>query len=349
MSMSPRIQLLSAYAAIYLIWGSTYLVIRLGIETMPPFLFAGIRFLAAGIPLLLFLALRGAKMPTGRQWLQSSIVGALMLAGGNGMVTLGEKTVPSSIAALLITTVPLWIVVLDALVWRRSRLGWSSVAGLACGFFGVVLLVGPAGSDAEQLHLPGVLILLSAALSWAIGSLRGRDAKQASNPLVVVGAQSVAGGLVLVLLAAARGEFAAFHPGQTAPGAWVAIVYLAFFGTVVALSAYHYLLRHQPASSVATYAFVNPIVAVLLGVGLGGESLHSRQLMAGALIVGAVALLHSTRMRRKRRPIEESVEGASIQAAARACGAEVALADDLATAGRSPLTRPSHSATRSNV
>lgn len=342
-----RPKLVAAYAAVYLIWGSTYLAIRIGIETLPPFIFASTRFLIAGLPLLAFMALRGAAMPTGRQWMRSALVGGLMLAGGNGMVTLAEKTVPSSIAALLITTVPLWMVILDALVWRRSRLGLVSVAGLVCGFLGVVLLVGPAGSDAAGLHLPGVLALLFAALSWAIGSLYSRQAKQASHPLVAVGAQMIGGGAVLLVMAVSRGEFIDLNLSHTSGSSIISILYLAVFGTIVALSAYNYLLRNQPASSVATYAFVNPVVAVILGVGFGGEQLGGRELMAGALIVGAVVLLHRARVRRSS---ELSVEGASAdagQAAARLGGRELAEGPDAAAGTRSPLTNPNQAATRS--
>jgi drug/metabolite transporter (DMT)-like permease len=269
-----------------------------------------------------------------RLWAYATVLGGLMLAGGNGLVTFAEQTVPSSIAALIITTVPLWMVLLDALVWRRSRLGIASVAGLMCGFLGVVLLVGPAGDAKVQLDWLGVAALLTASLSWAIGSLLSRDLSQHKNPLVAVGAQMTAGGFVLLLVSGLRGEWTQIDLAQVSRGSAIAILYLAIFGSIIALSAYAYLLRNQPASSVSTYAFVNPIVAVTLGVVFAGEILAQRQWLAGILIVGAVILLHRARTQRIRRP-EIEVE------AAPAAGAQ-----PVADAVRTPLTSPSSSATR---
>jgi drug/metabolite transporter (DMT)-like permease len=332
--ISPRGKLYAAYAAVYLIWGSTYLAIRIGVETLPPFSFAATRYLLAGLPLLAWLRSRGHGGMSVRLWAHSALLGGLMLAGGNGLVTFAETTVPSSIAALLITTVPLWMVLLDALVWRRSRLGVASVAGLACGFLGVVLLVGPAGDAVGRLDWVGVGALLTASLSWAIGSLLSRSLAQPKNPIVAVAAQMTAGGSILLIVAGLRGEWSQIDLAEVSRGSVIAILYLAVFGSVVALNAYAYLLRNQPASSVSTYAFVNPVVAVTLGVVFAGEMLVQRQWLAGILIIGAVILMHRARLQRARRPDHEMD------------GKPERRTQAAADAVRTSLTSPNSSATR---
>ena len=300
MSKPSRLSILAAYAAIYIIWGSTYLVIRIGIETIPPNLLAATRFLAAGIPGLFLFQLRSKSPVSGRQWANAVLIGTLMLAGGNGLVTWAELRVPSSIAALLITSVPLWMVLLDAFVWRRAKMSPAVWLGLISGVGGVVLLVGPSGADAAAVDPLGAAALVLASLFWALGSLYSRGADQPASPLLSVSMQMVGGGAVLLLVSVLRGEFESFVLADVSRASALATLYLTFLGSIVALSCYVWLLRHQPASSVSTYAFVNPIVAVILGWAVAGEQLGPRTLIAGVLIVGAVLLIHYTKLRSTR-------------------------------------------------
>lgn len=295
----PRAAILAAYAALYVIWGSTYLGIRVGIATLPPFGMAATRFLLAGALLYGWARLRGAPRPTARQWGAAAVVGALLLLLGNGGVTWAEQRVPSGVAALLIATEPLWIVLLG---WRRpggTRPSLATALGLALGIAGVVVLVGPgassAGPPSGHVDLRGAAVVLAGALSWAAGSLwatgpGGRARLPASAPLTT-GMQMLTGGALLLGASAAAGEPAAFHPTAVSPASVAALGYLIVFGSIVAFSAYVWLLGVEPPARVATYAFVNPVVAVLLGWAVAGEALTGRVVVAAAVIVGAVVLL----------------------------------------------------------
>lgn len=299
-----RLAIVSSLAAVWVVWGSTYLVIAIAIETIPPFTMAASRFLVAGILLLAFARLRGLPWPAARQWGAATLVGTLLLVGGNGLVTWAEQTVPSSIAALLITTVPLWMTVLDGLVYGGARPRRRTWVGLVLGFVGVGILVRPTGDELGALPLFGTLALLLAAFSWANGSLWSRRLPLPESPLMAVGAETLTGGLVLALLAGLRGEFGALQLADvSARSAW-SLVYLVFFGSIAALTAYQYLLRTISASAVSTYAFVNPIVAVSLGWWVAGEPVTPRVLVAGGLIVTAVVVILGTwkRVPRVGRP-----------------------------------------------
>ncbi len=311
----PRAALLAAYAALYVIWGSTYLAIRYGIATLPPFGMAGVRFVLAGALLYGWARLRGAPRPTGRQWGGAAVVGALLLLVGNGGVTWAERSVPSGVAALLIASEPLWIVLLGW--WRPGAAargprpgGWTAL-GLALGLVGVGALVVPGAADAlrqgaaagaapgghapARVDLVGAAVVLLGALSWAAGSLwsasaAGKSRLPASAPLAT-GMQMLVGGALLLGASVAAGEPAAFRPGAVSAASLVALAYLAVFGSIVAFSAYVWLLGVEPPARVATYAFVNPVVAVLLGWAVAGEALTGRVLAAAAVIVAGVVLL----------------------------------------------------------
>jgi drug/metabolite transporter (DMT)-like permease/heme-degrading monooxygenase HmoA len=298
-----RALVLAAYAAVYLVWGSTYLAIRYGVATLPPFGMAAVRFLLAGALLYGWARLRGAPRPSARAWGAAAVAGALLLLVGNGGVTWAEQRVPSGLAALLVATEPLWIVLLawwrPGAARRGPRPGRWTAAGLLLGLLGVGVLVAPGaargGGAAGGVDALAALVVLLAALAWAAGSLwsasgPGRARLPASAPLAT-GMQMLAGGALLALASAAAGEPAAFRPGLVAPASVAALGYLAVFGSVVAFSAYTWLLGVEPPARVATYAFVNPVVAVLLGWAVAGEALTGRVAAAGALIVGAVVLL----------------------------------------------------------
>lgn len=302
----PRAAILAAYAALYLIWGSTYLGIRFGIATLPPFGMAAVRFLIAGALLYGWARARGAPRPTVGQWGAASVVGALLLLVGNGGVTWAEQRVPSGITALLIASEPLWIVLLGWLRPGGTRPTMTTALGLGLGLAGVVVLVGPGamsggsgtggnGAGGNHVDLVGAAVVLAGALTWAAGSLwstgpAGR-ARLPASPSLTTGMQMLTGGAFLFGASVLAGEPARFDPRAVAATSLVALGYLAVFGSIVAFSAYVWLLGVEPPARVATYAFVNPVVAVALGWAVAGEPVGARVVVAAAVIVGAVVLL----------------------------------------------------------
>jgi drug/metabolite transporter (DMT)-like permease len=293
-----RLRVVAAFAAIYLIWGSTYLGIRIAIETLPPFLTAGLRFIIAG-PLLYAWARRnGAPRPTGTQWRAAAIVGGLLLLGGNGLVTWGEQRVSSGLAALLVATVPLWMVLLDWLFMRGGRPAGKVFLGLILGLIGIVLLIGPTDLLGEhRVDLVGVAMLLLAALSWAIGSLYARRAPLPDAPLLGTSLEMIAGGVLLLLASGIKGEWVQVDLASVSLRSWLALGYLTLLGSIVAFTAYTWLLRISTPARVATYAYVNPVVAVVLGWAVVGEVLTGQMLLAAVVIVLAVVVITAGRAR----------------------------------------------------
>ncbi len=300
MKPARPVLLIAAFAAVYLLWGSTYLAIKYAVATMPPFLLAGSRFVLAGS--ILMLAGRASatyERPTLAQWRTSLIVGSMLLAGGNGLVVLSERTLPSSLAALLIASEPFWIVLLGWWWLGQARPSGRVVLGLLLGFGGVYLLVGEqltAGSGRAQLV--GVGLVLLAAFSWAAGSIYGLRAPRPRSPVLASGMQMLAGGALLLLLGTATGEWRGLEPGRFGAAAWLGWGYLVVFGSLVAFTAYSWLLQHAPPARVATYAYVNPVVAVLLGWVLLGEKMTVQMLVGAAVIVGSVVLI-TTQQKKK--------------------------------------------------
>jgi drug/metabolite transporter (DMT)-like permease len=289
---SPALGVAGAFAAIYLIWGSTYLGIRIAIESLPPLLMASCRFLLAGGLMYAWARLRGAPHPHRRHWPQAAWIGGFMLLGGNGGVSWAEQRVSSGAAALIIATVPIWVALLDSLRPGGRKPGAWEIAGLMLGPAGVALLVGPAaGASAERVDGLGAAVLIGAALSWTIGTLRAPRADLPKSKTLAIAMQMLCGGALLLVAGLGTGEWARFSPSAVTPRSILALLYLALFGSLVAFSAYMWLLHHCPPARVATYAFVNPIVAVFLGWALAGEPLGPRTLLAGSIIVSAVALI----------------------------------------------------------
>lgn len=288
----PTGKLLAAFAALYVIWGSTYLAIRFAIETIPPLLMAAARFLVAGSLLFLWARSRGAPRPTPRQWRDAAVVGGLLFVGGNGAVVVAEQWVPSGLVALLVASVPLWMVLVD---W-----GWGSgdrpsarvASGLLLGFAGVGVLAGSPGAGAGgALEFFGAGLVVAGSLAWATGSIYARHADVPARPRLWVGMQMLAGGVLLLPVAVAAGELSRLHPGAVSLKSVLALVYLIVFGALVAFSAYIWLLGVSTPARVGTYAYVNPIVAMVLGWALAGEPLTFRSLLAGAIIVGSVVII----------------------------------------------------------
>jgi len=288
---TPVAAVVVALLIVYTVWGSTYYAIRVAIDTMPPLLMASVRFLIAGGLMYALAVRRGDRRndrPSLRQWRSALIIGAAMLAVGNGGVTVGEQYVPSGIAALLVATVPLWMVLL-ARLFAGERLHPLAAAGIGVGLAGVALLLRPgAGGGAAVVAM---LALLVSPLGWAAGSLYARRAHLPSRPLVATGMEMLAGGVVLGLAAAARGELGQVHLHAISVRSGLAFAYLIVFGSLVAFTAYIWLLRHASTSLVATYAYVNPLVAVLLGWALLGERITAQTLVAAGVIVVAVAMI----------------------------------------------------------
>jgi drug/metabolite transporter (DMT)-like permease len=284
---------LAAYVAIYLIWGSTFLGMRLAIDSIPPLLMAGGRFIIAGVLLYSVMRWRGDVAPNRRQWLNAIIIGAMLVTAGNGGVCWAQQTVPTSIAALIVASVPLWIMLADW--WRPNGLrpALTTVLGLIAGFIGVGMIVLSKDDQGTRLVDPlGAGVLLTGNICWALGSIYSRQTKvKAPSPLLGVGMQMIAGGVLDVTIGLLLGEGRDFHPDQiTAVSAW-AFVYLTFVGSLVAYTAYVWLLTVSSTAKVSTYAYVNPVIAVMLGhVGLKEALPHSLAL-AGLLILVAVVLI----------------------------------------------------------
>jgi drug/metabolite transporter (DMT)-like permease len=289
----------AALGAVYVVWGSTYLAIRVAVRTIPPLLSASTRYLVAGILLYAWAVRRGGRegdRPRAIHWRSAAIIGTVMLFGGNGLVSLAEQTVPSSLAALLIASVPLWMVVIRLGILReRSR--WAEIAGLVLGFGGIAMLVDPFGDGSADPV--GVGLLLVAALCWGSGSLYARRASLPARPLVGTGMEMIVGGLVCLVVAAATGEFADLELARISIPSLLGVGYLIVFGSWVGFAAYVWLLRAARTSLVSTYAYVNPVVAVVLGWAILGEAISLQTLIAGGVVLAAVALIVSAEPKRE--------------------------------------------------
>lgn len=287
----------SALIAVYIVWGSTYLAIRFVVETMPPFLAAGFRFLIAGAVLYIFTRLRGDKAPLRLEWRSAAIVGFFLLVGGNGAVMWAEQRVASGIAALMIASVPLWIALLDAIRPGGRRPDRWVIVSVLAGFAGIIILIGPAqfiGSE-DRVDLVGMAVLLFAAFSWAIGSLYNRGANLPASPLLGTGMEMLAGGLGLLILGTVVGEWSQMEFAEFSTNSLLGFAYLVVFGSWVGFASYIWLLRVAPITLVSTYAYVNPLVAILLGSLLAGEALTTRVMLAALFILGSVVVITMNR------------------------------------------------------
>ena len=285
-----------ALLAVYLIWGSTYLAIRVVVTGhLPPLLSMGVRFAIAGALLVTAVRIRagaGALAVTRRQLATCAVVGVLLLCGGNGFVALAERDVPSGLAALLVSTTPLWIVVLGLAAGLRPR--WLSLVGTLIGFAGTAVLVRPGGAGA--IAWQGVALVLTGTVAWAIGSLYSRRRPSPANAFAAAAYQMLAGGAALVIGGLARGEARGIEFTAVPPSAWWALVYLVVFGSLVAYTAYFWLLANAPLQLVTTYAYVNPVVAVVLGWALLSEPVTAQVVVGGALaVVGVMVVISSER------------------------------------------------------
>lgn len=287
-----RTAIIVAFAAIYLIWGSTYLGIRIAIETMPPFLMASVRFLIAGGVLFAFLKLRGAPWPTRHQWIANTVIGTFLLLGGNALVAWAEQYVPSGITALLIGVGPLFIVLTEWAWPGGSRPTAITLGALLLGFVGVAWLAAPWESVSNGgLHAGGALAILAACVFWSIGSIYSRHAKHGADPFLAAALQMLGGGVAILVAAILHGDLGQFDFAAISARSWGAFAYLVIAGSLIAFSTFVWLMKHSTPARVSTYAYVNPIVAVFLGWLVLGEPVTSRTLVASAIIVTAVAII----------------------------------------------------------
>jgi drug/metabolite transporter (DMT)-like permease len=314
MAAPKRVWIILAFAALYLIWGSTYLGILFAIQSIPPFLMAGTRFFLAGAIMYAVARWQGAPRPTAVTWKNSLIIGACLLLGGNGGVTISEKWVPTGLAALLVATVPIYIALLGWLsrtAPRPTRWVWLGLFG---GFVGVGILVGPAltnFSDPSHTHLAlGMSILLFGSLLWSIGSLYSRTATSSPSLFLAAGQQMMCGGALLAFLGLVLREYEYFDPSRITLLSAGAFVYLVLIGALIGYTAYFYLLRHCDPAKVATYAYVNPVVAIVLGTFFAGETLTLHTLAGAGLIIGSVAIVITAQQLKPRAapPIAVAVE-----------------------------------------
>jgi drug/metabolite transporter (DMT)-like permease len=318
--MTARGEKLAAYgawAAVCFFWGTTYLGIRIGLETLPPMLFAGVRFLTAGTILFLFMrVLRGARLPKGREWLDQSLVGLLLLGVGNGFVVLAEQWVASGMAALLVAASPFWVAGFERARAGGERASLRGVVGMLVGFGGLALLVGPDifGANFNARYLFGMLALQAACASWSGGSVYAKHRRSEVLPLMAAGVQMLAAGLVLTLIGTVLGEWKSFN---FSPRSLSALVYLILFGSIVAYGSYNYAIQKLPLSLVAMHSYINPVIAVLLGWVVLREPLGWRVMAATGVILAGVALV-KTAPRKSAPDVRASAapEGGNVMARA---------------------------------
>jgi drug/metabolite transporter (DMT)-like permease len=300
--VNSRTKLLLAFAAVYVIWGSTYLGIRYAIETIPPLLMAGTRFVTAGLVLLIWGFARGASWPRWAEWRTAFILGFLLLLFGNGGVTLAEQRITSGMAALLVASEPLWLAALAWIFLRGKAPNRMDSVGLVLGFVGVSILIAPWNSHGGTDFIGAGLVMMS-AITWAAGSLYSIGAPQHSSKTLANGMTMLLGGSLQLLAGLARGEAAEVHWESMSLVSTGALLYLTLFGSLIGFSAYTYLLSATTPAKASTYAFVNPVVAVLLGWSIAGEPLSSTAVLAMVAIVGGVVLVTVSKAANKPAPV----------------------------------------------
>ena len=291
--MTPRRRAYAAWIVVCLVWGTTYTAIRIALDTIPPFLMAGCRWTAAGALLIAAVSARGQPLPSARSWPALALLGVLLLGVGNGAVVWAELTVPSGLAAVLVAAMPFWMVGVEATRADRERLPARHVSGLVVGFIGIVLLVGPQIDFGGRGFLGGVLATQFACLGWAVGSMYARRRSVHENVLTAAAFEMLFGGLALLAVGVALGEWMAVVINPRTGGA---LLYLIVIGSIVGFSAFAYALKHLPVATVSLYAYVNPVIAVILGALLLRERFTVRMALAAALIFAGVGLVRSPRV-----------------------------------------------------
>ncbi|MGC1650149.1 MAG: EamA family transporter [Candidatus Sulfotelmatobacter sp.] len=304
----PRVwKVLLAFAIIYFVWGSTFLAIRVGVREVPPFLLAGMRFLVAGLILYCWMRARGTASPTAREWSAASILAVLIFVFDYGLLFWAERRVPSGIAAVMMATIPVFMALAEIVVLRTQRLTLRLGLALLVGIGGVAVLVGHSMSLGEApVDTAGACALIFAAISWSVAASLSRKLPLPAAKAMSSGAQMLAGGVFLTLTAAVLGEFRGFHVQAVSRGAWLALAYLIVAGSIVGFTAYVWLIHHESPTKVGTYAYVNPVVAVLVGYFLGGEVIGPRTIVGTLLILVSVVMITTTpKKTASRLPVSE--------------------------------------------
>ena len=302
-SHRPTWQTLLAFAIIYFVWGSTFLAIRVGVAEVPPFLLASMRFLAAGLALYGWMLARGERSPSWREWRSATLLATLIFVGDYGLLFWAERRVPSGVAAVMMATIPLFMALAEILLLRTQKLTARLTLALLAGLGGVIVLVSPTmklgGAPIDRV---GAMALIAGAINWSVASALARKLPLPSSKAMSSGTQMLVGGVLLGLVSAALGEWRGFHPIDVSKGAWFALLYLVVAGSIIGFTAYVWLLHHESPTKVGTYAYVNPVVAVLVGYLLGGEALGLRTLLGAAFVLLSVVVITTTRA---KKPVME--------------------------------------------
>ncbi len=295
----PAWKTLLAFAIIYFVWGSTFLAIRVGVREVPPFLLAAMRFLVAGLVLYGWMIARGERSPSGRQWVSAFLLALLIFVLDYGLLFWAEQRVPSGIAAVMMATIPAFMALSEIVFLRTQRLTVRLALALLIGIGGVAVLMSHSlNLGGAPIDRAGAVALIVAAMSWSVASVLTRKLPLPSSKVMSSGAQMLAGGVLLALTAAALGEFRDFHPWAVSRGAWLALLYLIVAGSIIAFTAYVWLIHHESPTKVGTYAYVNPVVAVLIGYFLGGEALGLRTILGTLFVLISVVVITTTRAKK---------------------------------------------------
>ncbi len=301
----PTGKTLLAFAIIYLAWGSTYLAIRIGVREVPPFLFAAMRFLVAGAILYGWMVAKGERSPTRRQWASAALLAVLIFVMDYGLLFWAEQRVPSGLAAIMMATIPAFMALSEILFLRTQRLTLRLAVALLIGLGGVAVLMSHSlnfGLGGEPIDTAGAIALIVGSLSWSIGSVLSRKLPLPESKVMSSGMQMLAGGALLALASAGLGELRGFHPAAVSRGAWLSLLYLIVAGSIIGYTAYVWLIHHESPTKVGTYAYVNPVVAVLLGYFMGGEALGLRSILGSLFVLVSVVIITTTRA---KEPVPE--------------------------------------------
>jgi drug/metabolite transporter (DMT)-like permease len=290
---------LLAFGIIYFVWGSTFLAIRIGVSEVPPFLLAALRFLVAGLVLYVWMMAKGERSPSWRQWASAFLLAVMIFVLDYGLLFWAEQRVPSGITAVMMATIPVFMALSEVVFLRTQRLTVRLALALATGLGGVAVLTSHSSRlGGAPIDKAGAVALIIASISFSVGSVLTRKLPLPPSKVMSSGAQMLAGGVLLALTAAARGEFRDFHPGTVSRGAWLSLLYLIVAGSILAFTAYTWLIHHESPTKVGTYAYVNPVVAVLLGYLLGGEGLGLRTILGTAFVLFSVLVITTTSAKR---------------------------------------------------
>jgi drug/metabolite transporter (DMT)-like permease len=301
----PRWKTLLAFSIIYFVWGSTFFAIRIGVAEIPPLLFAALRFIAAGLLVYGWAIATRERIPNGRQWLSVLLLAFLIFVVDYGFLFWAEQRVPSGIAAVVLATIPAFMALSEIIILRTQKLTVTLSVALLLGIAGVAVLMSRSALlGGAPVDTAGAVGLIIGALSWSIASALARKLPLPSSKVMSSGAQMLAGGVLLAVVAAASGEMRSFNPLHISTAAWIALLYLIFFGSITGFTAYVWLLHHESPTKVGTYAYVNPVVAVILGYWLGGEPLGARTIIGALCVIASVVTITSMPVKRAARPAQ---------------------------------------------